>query len=208
MDMTGERRIPAPREKVWSALIDPVVLQTAIPGCESLEKLSDTEMAMAAALKIGPIAAKFAGKVHLLDLDPPNSYRLEGEGQGGVAGFARGGAAVTLAEDGADTILKYDVHAQVGGKIAQLGARLIDATARQYADIFFDRFAAAVSPPPVETTPEVPMETTSETGQPAARPAFDVLEMLPRQPFGLPRVAWVGIVIYLFILVLVLGSLL
>lgn len=207
MDMTGERRIPAPREKVWKGLIDPAVLQAAIPGCESLEKLSDTEMAMAAALKVGPIAARFAGKVHLLDLDPPNSYRLEGEGQGGVAGFARGGAAVKLADDGPDTILKYDVHAQVGGKIAQLGARLIDATARQYADIFFDRFAAAVSSPPIETTTGAPMEATPDSGQPAARPAFDVLETLPREPFGLPRVAWVGMVIYLFILILVLGSL-
>ena len=207
MDMSGERRNPAPREKVWNGLIDPAVLQVAIPGCESLEKLSDSEMAMAAALKIGPIAAKFAGKVHLRDLDPPKSYRLEGEGQGGVAGFARGGAAVMLAEDGADTILKYDVHAQVGGKIAQLGARLIDATARQYADIFFDRFAAAVGARPSESIPESPLKAGEEALAPAVRTAFDVLEMLPREPFGLPRVAWVGMVIYLFILILVLGSL-
>jgi len=207
MDMSGERRIPAPREKVWSGLVDPVVLKVAIPGCESLEKLSDTEMAATAAVKIGPIAARFAGKVHLHDLDPPRSYRLEGEGQGGVAGFARGGAAVTLDEDGADTLLKYDVHAQVGGKIAQLGARLIDATARQYADIFFDRFAAAVSSPPVETGPEAAVEAVEETFAPVAHPAFNALDMMPREPFGLPRVAWVGIVIYLAVLVLVLGSL-
>ena len=208
MDMSGERRIAAPREKVWSGLVDPVVLKVAIPGCETLEKLSDTEMKLAAAVKVGPIAARFAGMVHLHDLDPPNSYRLEGEGQGGVAGFARGGAAVSLGQDGADTILKYDVHAQVGGKIAQLGARLIDATARQYADIFFDRFAAAVSAPPVETAPEAAVEATEETFAPVARPAFDVLQMMPREPFGLPRVAWVGIVIFLAVLILVLGSLL
>jgi uncharacterized protein len=209
MDMTGERRIPAPREKVWSGLVDPLVLQGAIPGCEKLEKLSDSEMELAAAVKIGPIAARFAGKVHLRDLDPPRSYRLEGEGQGGVAGFARGGATVTLDEDGAgSTLLKYEAHAQVGGKIAQLGARLIDATARQYADVFFDRFAAAVSSPPVETGVEAAVEATAETVAPVARPAFDVLEMMPREPFGLPRVAWVGIVIYLGILILVLGSLL
>jgi carbon monoxide dehydrogenase subunit G len=207
MDMSGERRIPAPREKVWNGLIDPSVLQAAIPGCESLEKLSDTEMAMAAALKIGPIAAKFAGKVHLRDLDPPKSYRLEGEGQGGVAGFARGGAAVTLAEDGADTVLKYEVRAQVGGKIAQLGARLIDATARQYADIFFDRFSAAVSSAPPKSIAASPLKAGEEALAPAVRPAFDVLEMLPREPFGLPRIAWLGMVIYLFILILVLGSL-
>jgi carbon monoxide dehydrogenase subunit G len=207
MDMSGERRIPAPREKVWSGLVDPVVLKLAIPGCETLEKLSETEMKMAAAVKVGPIAARFAGLVHLHDLDPPNSYRLEGEGQGGVAGFARGGAAVALAEDGTDTILTYQVHAQVGGKIAQLGARLIDATARQFADIFFDRFAAAVSAPPVETAPEAAVEATGETLAPVARPAFSVLDMVPWEPFGLPRVAWVGLVIYLFVLILVLGSL-
>jgi carbon monoxide dehydrogenase subunit G len=207
MDMSGERRIAAPREKVWSGLVDPVVLKAAIPGCDRLDKLSDTEMEATAAVKIGPIAARFAGKVHLHDLDPPRSYRLEGEGQGGVAGFARGGAAVTLDEDGAGTLLKYDVHAQVGGKIAQLGARLIDATARQYADIFFDRFAAAMSAPPVEAAPEVATEATEEALAPVARPAFDVLDIMPREPFGLPRVAWVGIVIYLAILILVLGSL-
>ncbi len=207
MDMSGERRIAAPREKVWSGLVDPVVLKVAIPGCESLEKTSDTEMNATAAVKIGPIAARFAGKVHLHDLDPPRSYRLEGEGQGGVAGFARGSATVVLDEDGDYTLLKYDVHAQVGGKIAQLGARLIDATARQYADIFFDRFAAAVSAPPVESAPETVIAATEEALAPVARPAFDVLEMMPRESFGLPLVAWVGIVIYLAILILVLGSL-
>src|SRR5580658_9206668 len=100
MDMTGERRIPAPREKVWTALNDPAVLQAAIPGCESLEKLSDTEMQAAASVRIGPISAKFTGRVHLSDLDPPNGYRIAGEGQGGVAGFAKGGATVTLLAEG------------------------------------------------------------------------------------------------------------
>jgi len=208
MDMSGERRIPAPREKVWSGLVDPVILQVAIPGCESLEKLSDTEMKAAAAVKIGPIAARFTGLVHLKDLDPPNSYRLEGEGQGGVAGFAKGGAAVTLAEDGADTLLSYEVHAQVGGKIAQLGGRLIDATARQMADVFFDRFAAAVVAPPTETPVEAAVEATAQTVQPVVKPAVSVFELMPRHPFGLPPVAWVGMFIYLCILILVVGSLL
>ena len=104
MDMSGERRIPAPREKVWAALNDPAVLKASIPGCDTLEKLSDTELKATASVKIGPIAAKFAGKVQLLDLDPPNGYRIEGEGQGGVAGFAKGGASVRLAQDGTDTI--------------------------------------------------------------------------------------------------------
>ena len=149
MDMTGERRIAASREKVWDALNDPEILRSSIPGCDTLVKESDTDMKATASVKIGPISAKFAGKMQLLDLDPPNGYRIAGEGQGGVAGFAKGGAVVTLVEDGSDTILKYDVKAQVGGKIAQLGARLIDATAKQMADAFFDRFAAQLAPAPV-----------------------------------------------------------
>ena len=129
MDMTGERRIPASRDVVWQALNDPEILKASIPGCESMEKLGENELKATAAVKIGPIAARFTGKVNLLDLDPPHSYRIEGEGQGGVAGFAKGGAVVRLAQDGAETVLTYEVKAQVGGKIAQLGARLIDATA-------------------------------------------------------------------------------
>ncbi len=150
MDMTGERRIAAPRQKVWDALNDPAVLKACIPGCESLEKTSDTDLKATAAIKIGPIAARFTGKVHLTDLDPPNSYHIGGEGQGGVAGFAKGGADVRLADDGGDTLLSYDVKAQVGGKIAQLGARLIDATSKQMADLFFDRFTAMVATPAPE----------------------------------------------------------
>ena len=122
------------------------MLKASIPGCESLEKLSDTEMKATAAVKIGPISARFTGNVHLSDLDPPNGYTISGEGQGGVAGFAKGGAKVRLADDGGGTLLHYEVHAQVGGKIAQLGARLIDATAKQMADAFFDRFSAQVAP--------------------------------------------------------------
>src|SRR5215471_12832673 len=120
MDMTGERRIPAPRDKVWQALNDPDVLKASIPGCESLEKLSDTDMKATAAVKIGPIAARFTGAVHLTDIDPPNAYSIGGEGQGGVAGFAKGGAKVRLEDEGGGTRLRYEVHAQVGGRIAQL----------------------------------------------------------------------------------------
>ena len=145
MDMTGERRIPAPRQTVWDALNDPEVLRASIPGCKTLEKTSDSDLRATAGVKIGPISASFTGKVQLLDLDPPNSYRIAGEGQGGVAGFANGGAKVHLADDGANTLLTYEVKAQVGGKIAQLGARLIDATAKQMADQFFDKFSAQVS---------------------------------------------------------------
>ena len=142
--MTGERRIPAPRKAVWEALNNPDVLKASIPGCESLEKLDDDQMKATAAIKVGPIAARFSGKVQLTDINAPNSYRISGEGQGGVAGFAKGGANVALADDGADTLLSYQVNAQVGGKLAQLGGRLIDATAKQMADAFFDRFSKQV----------------------------------------------------------------
>lgn len=151
MDMTGERRIPAPRQVVWNALNDPEILKVSIPGCESLEKQSDTAMSARVAVKVGPISARFSGNVQLSDLDPPNSYTISGEGQGGVAGFAKGGAKVALADDGADTLLRYEVHAQVGGKLAQLGARLVDATAKQMADQFFDRFSTRVAAAQPET---------------------------------------------------------
>lgn len=144
MDMTGERRIPAPRQIVWEALNNPEVLKASIPGCESLEQLADDQMKATAAVKVGPISARFTGKVQLSDINPPNSYRISGEGQGGVAGFAKGGANVALADDGGDTLLTYQVNAQVGGKLAQLGGRLIDASAKQMADAFFERFSNQV----------------------------------------------------------------
>lgn len=147
MDFSGEYRIPAPRQKVWEALNDPAILQQAIPGCESLEKTSDTEMKAQVRMRIGPVSAKFGGKVTLSDFDPPASYRISGEGQGGAAGFAKGGALVKLAEDGADTVLTYTADAQVGGKIAQVGARLIEGTAKKLADEFFGKFAELVGTP-------------------------------------------------------------
>ena len=150
MEIKGEYKITAPREKVFAALNDQAILQACIPGCESLDKLSDTEMTAKVRLRIGPVSAAFSGKVTLSDIDPPNGYKITGEGQGGVAGFAKGGAVVTLTEDGADTILKNDVDAQVGGKIAQVGARLIAGTAKKLADQFFGKFAESVgAPPPV-----------------------------------------------------------
>jgi carbon monoxide dehydrogenase subunit G len=191
MDMSGERRIEASRARVWDALNDPETLRTSIPGCETLEKLDDGSLKATASVKIGPIAAKFAGKVQLLDLDPPNSYRIEGEGQGGVAGFAKGGAVVRLKADGAATILSYEVKAQVGGKIAQLGARLIDATAKQMADAFFDRFAATV---------------TSAEGEAVELPApkLDISALLP---FGMPPVVWIAGAVFAAIALLMLKSL-
>ena len=147
MKMNESQRIAAPRATVWAALNDPEVLRACIPGCDSLEMTSPTEMTARVTLKIGPVKATFGGKVTLSDLDPPNGYRISGEGSGGVAGFAKGGAVVRLEDDGADaTILSYEVDVQVGGKIAQLGARLIDSTAKRLAGEFFDNFAAAVAP--------------------------------------------------------------
>src|ERR1700754_576362 len=120
MDMTGERRIPAPRQTVWQAFNDPEVLKVSIPGCESLERLEGDQMKATAAVKVGPMSARFSGKVQLTDIDPPNGYRISGEGQGGPAGFAKAGANVALKDDGPDTLLSYEVNAQVGGRLAQL----------------------------------------------------------------------------------------
>jgi uncharacterized protein len=148
MQMNGSERIQASKEAVWAALNDVDVLKQCIPGCESLEKMSTTEMTAKVVLKIGPIKASFAGRVQLSDLDPPNGYRISGEGSGGVAGFAKGGATVRLeAESESVTVLNYAVDAQVGGKVAQLGSRLIDATAKKLAGEFFVRFATIVTPP-------------------------------------------------------------
>ncbi|MGE0225364.1 MAG: carbon monoxide dehydrogenase subunit G [Acetobacteraceae bacterium] len=224
MDMTGERRIPAPRTTVWDALNDPAVLKASIPGCESLEKLSDTQMKATAAVKIGPISARFNGTVQLSDIDPPNGYTISGEGQGGVAGFAKGGAKVNLAEDGAATLLSYTVNAQVGGKIAQLGARLVDATAKQMADAFFDRFskqveARAPAPEPAaqpETARDRPLipanlPEAQETIMPEAelvRPAITLWALIPREPMGLPIAFWIGSAVFLIGFLIALGSIL
>ena len=145
MEMHGERRIPASREAVWARLNDPETLKDCIPGCQSIEKVSDTEFTAKVRAKVGPVSANFTGKVTLSDLDPPNGYTISGEGQGGVAGFAKGGAKVALDADGGETVLRYGVEAQVGGKLAQIGSRLIDGVARKMADEFFGKFAAAVS---------------------------------------------------------------
>ena len=142
--MTGEATLPAARPQVWALLNDPDVLKACIPGCESLEKTGDKGFAAVAKVKIGPVSATFKGKVELSDIVPEVGYRISGEGEGGVAGFAKGGAKVSLADaDGGGTLLRYDVEAHVGGKIAQLGSRLIDGVAKSMADKFFANFAEA-----------------------------------------------------------------
>ena len=147
MTMTGQVTLPADRATVWAALNDPAVLKQSIPGCQELEKTSDTEFTATAKVTVGPVKATFKGKVNLTDIDPPNGYRISGEGQGGVAGFAKGGAKVQLADgDNGGTQLSYDVEAHVGGKLAQLGGRLINGVAKKYADEFFTNFAKALAP--------------------------------------------------------------
>jgi carbon monoxide dehydrogenase subunit G len=146
MKMDETQRVPAPQAKVWAALNDPKILQACIPGCEQLHMTSPTDMDGVVVVKVGPVKASFTGKVTLSDLDPPNGYRISGEGSGGVAGFAKGGATVKLASEGANaTLLHYVVDAQIGGRLAQLGGRLIDATAKKLAGEFFQSFAAAVA---------------------------------------------------------------
>lgn len=203
MDMTGTHRIEAPRERVWAALNDPEVLRQCIPGCEEVQKLSDTEFTAKVHAKVGPVSARFTGKVTLSDLDPPKGYRITGEGSGGAAGFGKGGAVVRLEEEGAVTVLDYEAHAQVGGKLAQIGSRLVDGTARKMADDFFTRFAAMVGgeAPAAEAL-------ASETESTVA----PVRLVLPEIPLPLPAlrvgrgfyVPWValGLAVVLFALLL------
>jgi carbon monoxide dehydrogenase subunit G len=145
IEMTGEYILPLPRDAVWSALNDPEFLQRCIPGCESLEKLSETEFVAIVRLAVGPVKARFKGKVQLQDLNPPQSYTIVGEGEGGIAGFAKGNAVVTLTDVAEGTNLSYRAQAQIGGKIAQLGQRLVAGTAKKIADLFFANCAAALT---------------------------------------------------------------
>ncbi len=192
MDMTGEYRIAAPREKVWEALNDPEILAQCIPGCEEIVKLSDTDLTVRVMAEVGPVKAHFTGKLTLSDLDPPTSYKISGEGQGGAAGFAKGGAQVRLEDDGGATVLRYTVHATVGGKLAQIGSRLVDGTARKMADDFFGKFTALVGP--AEVVAEAPA---------AAAPSPAPAEPEP----GLSPLLWIpGVLAIVAILLIVFGG--
>lgn len=180
MDLTGEYRIPASRQTVWDALNDPEVLKDCIPGCKSLEMGDDNEMTATVVSKIGPVKATFKGTVRLENLNPPESYSIAGEGKGGVAGFAKGGADVKLAEDGDETVLTYEAKAQVGGKLAQLGSRLIDSTAKKMADDFFGAFSAKVGGGEAEAAPEAAAAAASDETVAAEKPAEPET---PRQAF-------------------------
>jgi carbon monoxide dehydrogenase subunit G len=144
--MNGEVQLAAPPQTVWEKLNDTETLKACIPGCEQLDKTAENEMQAVATVKIGPVKAKFKGKVTLSDLDPPNGYKISGQGDGGVAGFAKGGATVKLTAKDGGTLLTYDVDAQIGGKLAQLGQRLVNGAAKKVADDFFANFAKAVNP--------------------------------------------------------------
>lgn len=167
MELKGEYRIPAPRDTVWKALNDPDVLRQCIPGCQELEQTADDEFAAKVRAKVGPVNATFTGSVKLQDLDPPKGYTISGEGKGGAAGFAKGSAKVALEEDGGETVLSYTADAQVGGKMAQLGSRLIQGTAQKMADEFFSNFVEVVAPG-AETAPEAGAAAPAETATEAA----------------------------------------
>ncbi len=206
MEMNGERRIPAPRQRVWDALNDPEMLKAAIPGCESVTKTADDAFEAKVSIKIGPMAAKFGGKVKLENIQAPASYTISGEGNGGPMGFAKGGADVALEEVGPnETLLKFAVKAQVGGKMAQLGARLIDATAKQMSDQFFDRFAAAVmaaEPVPAAAVAGAAPAPSPLPAPPVAGASISIFDLLPEAPLGIPLLAWVGGAIWLVIVAL------
>jgi uncharacterized protein len=176
MDMTSERLIPARREAVWLALNDTTVLKSCIPGCESLEMESPNVMHATATIRLGPITARFTGRVTLSELDPPNGYVISGEGKGGTAGFAKGSAVIGLSQRTDGTLLHYTVKAQVGGKLAQLGARLIDATAKTMADQFFTKFTATF--PSLEATGGVDMPPTEPERRSSAWPGPVILALL------------------------------
>jgi len=188
MEMSGEQRIPLPQQKVWEALNDPAILKACIPGCESIDRVSDNEYKVAMTAAVGPVKAKFAGKLLLSDLNPPNSYSLAFEGSGGAAGFGKGSAQVALSPDGSGTLLSYKASATVGGKLAQIGSRLIDGVAKKMSDDFFARFNSTVAP----AAATAPSESAADSVVATSRSG------------GLPVWAWAvgGIVILLLLLYL------
>ena len=221
MKMNGEFRVPTDRETVWRALNDPEVLKQCLPGCQEIEKISDTEMTATLTIKVGPVKATFAGGVTFSDIDPPNGYTLSGQGQGGAAGFASGEARVRLVEEDGATVVQYECDAKVGGKLAQIGSRLIDSTAKKLAKQFFDSLAEKLgggedAEPAAESPPETAAVASPEPApqpdpapaspEPAAPPADAPSESAPAadagpplpaaaQRKGLPTAAWAAAVV-------------
>lgn len=210
MDMTGEFRLNASREAVYDALNDPEILKQCIPGCEEIDKTSDTEMTAKVVAKVGPVKAKFSGAVTLSDLNRPESYTISGEGKGGAAGFAKGGAKVRLEEDGGGTLMHYEVHADIGGKLAQLGSRLIDGTAKKMAKDFFETFAglvdgadaSAAAEEAAAPASEAPGETPAAPAPQEAAPA--PAAQTPEKSGGLSPMVWVvGVILLAAVAVLI-----
>lgn len=200
MDFIGRYIIPASPETVWDAIQNPAVLKSCIPGCERLDKTADTVFEATATLKIGPVKATFKGKVTLDEMEPVRRLVLRGEGQGGVAGFAKGQSEVLLTPKDGQTVLTYTAKADVGGKLAQIGQRLIDGAARQIADDFFSRFSAAVAAPPVtDAITDIPPEIAPSTPAPGAGSA-------PLRHEGIATEIWVvGLIAVVIILLLMFG---
>jgi carbon monoxide dehydrogenase subunit G len=188
MKMTGEERIGAPRGRVWEALNDPEILRQCIPGCQSLQKEGTDKLLAVVEVKLGPIGARFNGSVTVSDVNAPQSYTLTGEGNGGTVGSARTSIKVRLTEDGAATVLSYQVDAQVGGRLAQLGGPLIDATAKRFASQFFKKLGEVVGS--AEAAPAVRANTTSSTTTSAARAPAPIAAPAPAAPAGFP-IAWI-----------------
>ncbi|HEX9452534.1 MAG TPA: carbon monoxide dehydrogenase subunit G [Burkholderiales bacterium] len=190
MEMSGEQHIPLPQQRVWEALNDPEILKACIPGCESIERVSENEYKVAMTAAVGPVKAKFAGKLLLSDINPPNSYSLAFEGSGGAAGFGKGSAQVNLAPESGGTLLTYRATASVGGRLAQIGSRLIDGVAKKMSDDFFVRFNKTVTP---AAEPAVPAGA-GQTDAPASR-----------APAKSPLPIWVWVVGGIVLLLIVLS---
>lgn len=199
MDLNGEYTIPAPREKVWEALNDPEILKQCIAGCEELNKESDTELTAKVTAKVGPVRAKFAGKVTLSNIDAPNGYRISGEGQGGAAGFAKGGADVKLTDVEGGTLLVYTANAEVGGKLASVGSRLVQGVAKKQADDFFGKFSEIVG-----GGAEVPAEQGEDA--PVSAPDSAAAEATSPESGGLPTWVWAGGVIVVAVVLFLVFS--
>ena len=209
MEMKGEYRIPASREEVWAALNDAKVLAATIPGAESVEKTSDTSFAAVAKTKVGPVSARFKGNVTLSNIDAPNGYTLTGEGNGGAAGFAKGSADVKLTDDNGVTVLTYNVNAQIGGKLAQIGQRFIDSTASKLADEFFGNFSKALGGEKVKSVEELEEEADAfgkSPDQDAMAPTG--VPRLPDSDLGQGYSPWIwgtALVVGVVILILIFG---
>jgi uncharacterized protein len=194
MDMTGEQIIALPQQRVWEALNDPAVLKACIPGCETMEKVSDNEYRIVMSASVGPVKAKFNGKLLLSDLNPPNSYALAFEGSGGAAGFGKGSSTVALSPTDGGTRLSYTAHATVGGKLAQVGSRLIDGVARKMADDFFTKFNQTLAPATAAPAPDAGVTAT-----------IPVRSSMP-QKARIPAWAWVVGIVILVLLALFLAK--